>query len=49
LWLLGSIFIPFYKAKISLEKGIKIEPNNHKAIFQLGNILLMEKNYLEKK
>ena len=27
-------------------KGIKIEPNNHKAIFQLGNILLMEKNYL---
>jgi len=30
------------KAKIALEKGIKIEPNNHKAIFQLGNILLME-------
>ena len=27
------------------KKGIKIEPNNHKAIFQLGNILLMEKNY----
>ena len=26
------------KAKSSLEKGIKIEPNNHKAIFQLGNI-----------
>ena len=32
------------KAKNALEKGIKIEPNNHKAIFQLGNILLMEKN-----
>ena len=25
---------------------MSIEPNNHKAIFQLGNILLMEKNYL---
>ena len=24
------------KAKIALEKGIKIEPGNHKAIFQLG-------------
>ena len=33
-------------AKNALEKGIKIEPNNHKALFQLGNILLMEKNYL---
>ena len=29
-----------------MEKGIEIEPNNYKAIFQLGNILLMEKNYL---
>jgi len=27
------------KAKIALEKGIKIEPNNHKAIFQLGIFL----------
>ena len=26
---------------------MRIEPNNHKAIFQLGNILLMEKNYSE--
>ena len=34
-------------AKIALKKGLKIEPNNHKAIFQLGNILLMEKNYSE--
>ena len=34
------------KAKTALEKGIKIEPNNHKAIFQLGNILLMEKKLL---
>ena len=25
---------------------IRDRPNNHKAIFQLGNILLMEKNYL---
>jgi len=34
-------------AKISLQTGLKIEPNNHRAIFQLGNIFLMEKNYLE--
>ena len=34
-------------AKIDLETGLRIEPNNYKAIFQLGNILLMEKNYLE--
>jgi len=34
------------KAKNALEKGIKIEPDNHKAIFQIGKILLMEKNYL---
>ena len=33
-------------AKIALETGLRIEPNNYKAIFQLGNILLMEKNYL---
>ena len=33
------------KAKTALENGLRIEPNNHKAIFQLGNILLMEKNY----
>ena len=31
-------------AKTALETGLRIEPNNHKAIFQLGNILLMEKN-----
>ena len=31
----------------ALEKGLRIEPNNHKAIFQLGNIFLMEKNYSE--
>ena len=31
------------KAKTALENGLKLEPNNHKAIFQLGNILLMEK------
>ena len=30
-----------------LKTGLKIEPNNHKAIFQLGNILLMEKKYME--
>ena len=35
------------KAKSALEKGIEIEPDNHKAIFQLGNILLMEKKYSE--
>ena len=34
-------------ARAALETGLKIEPNNHKAIFQLGNILLMEKNYSE--
>ena len=34
-------------AKTALETGLKIEPNNYKAIFQLGNILLMEKNYSE--
>ena len=35
------------KAKIALERGLKIEANNYRAIFQLGNIFLMEKNYLE--
>ena len=34
-------------AKIALKTGLQIEPNNHRAIFQLGNIFLMEKNYLE--
>ena len=34
-------------AKNSLKNGLKIEPNNHRAIFQLGNIFLMEKNYSE--
>ena len=33
------------KAKISLQSGIKIVPENFNAIFQLGNIYLMEKNY----
>ena len=33
------------KAKISLLSGIKILPENFKAIFQLGNIYLMEKNH----
>ena len=33
------------KAKNSLLSGIKILPENFKAIFQLGNIYLMEKNY----
>ena len=28
-----------------MQKGLRIEPSNHKAIFQLGNILLMQKNY----
>ena len=34
------------KAKSAIEAGLNIEPNNYKAIFQLGNILLMEKNHL---
>ncbi len=33
------------KAKSSLLIGIKILPENFRAIFQLGNIYLMEKNY----
>ncbi len=33
------------KAKISLLMGIKILPENFRAIFQLGNVYLMEKNY----
>ena len=35
------------EARTALETGLRIDPNNHKAIFQLGNILLMEKNYSE--
>ena len=31
-------------AKTALETGLSLEPDNHKAIFQLGNIFLMEKN-----
>ena len=34
-------------AKTALKTGLKIEPNNHRAIFQLGNIFLMENNYSE--
>ena len=34
-------------AKISLKKGLIIEPSNYRAIFQLGNIYLMEENYSE--
>ena len=34
-------------AKTNLEKGLKIDPNNYKGIFQLGNILLIEKEYSE--
>ena len=32
-------------AKVALQKGLSIEPNNHNAIFQLGNIALIEKNF----
>ena len=31
----------------AVETALKIESNNYKAIFQLGNILLIEKNYSE--
>ena len=34
-------------AKAALETGLSIAPDNHRAIFQFGNVLLMEKNYLE--
>jgi tetratricopeptide (TPR) repeat protein len=34
-------------AKIALQKGLSIEPNNLNAIFQLGNISLMEKNFAD--
>ena len=34
-----------HNAKTALKTGLKIEPNNHNAIFQLGNIFLIEKNY----
>ena len=33
------------EAKTALKAGLKIEPNNHKATFQLGNLLLMERDY----
>ena len=33
------------KAKLELLAGLKIAPENHIGIFQLGNIFLMEKNY----
>jgi len=36
----------FKKAKIALETGLAIAPNNENAIFQLGNIFLIEKKYL---
>ena len=36
-------------AKTSLERGLNIEPDNYKAIFQLGNILLIEKNHTSEK
>ena len=32
-------------AKISLQLGLKFQPKNYRAIFQLGNLFLMEKNY----
>jgi tetratricopeptide (TPR) repeat protein len=34
-------------AKNALETALRIESNNYKTVFQLGNIMLMEKNYLE--
>ena len=33
------------KAKNSLKKGLEIQPKNATALFQYGNIFLMEKNY----
>ena len=44
----GNIYLKLSnikKAKTSFQKGIEILPENFKAIFQLGNIYLMEKNY----
>ena len=44
----GNIYLKLSKikkAKNAFEKGIKVLPENFKAIFQLGNIYLMEKNY----
>ena len=29
-----------------MKTSLKIQPNNHKVIFQLGNIFLIEKNYI---
>ena len=46
----GNIFLKLSKikqAKTSFQTGIKILPENFKAIFQLGNIYLMEKDYEE--
>jgi len=34
-------------AKTALKTGLRIDPTNHIAIFQLGNTLLMENNYSE--
>ena len=33
------------KAKLALKLGLDLDPDNYRAIFQLGNILLMEKDY----
>ena len=44
----SSIYLQISKiqdAKTALKTGLRIDPNSHKAIFQLGNILLREKNY----
>ena len=46
----GNIYLKLSKikkAKTSFEAGIKILPKNFNAIFQLGNIHLIEKNYTE--
>ena len=43
----GNIYLKtskLQKAKIALEKALRIESNKYIAIFQLGNILLMDKN-----
>ena len=46
----GSVYLKISqleKAKTSLKTGLRIQPTNHIANFQLGNIFLMEKNYSE--
>ena len=46
----GNIYLKLSKikkAKTSFKAGIKILPKNFNAIFQLGNIHLIEKNYTE--